>query len=108
MTALITTDGSYQVDLRWFYGNGQMLPHDSDFDDGTMEGLWTFDQGTTISRLTGVQRWIKARAVCYSDQSEQKRASGPLVENILYCSEVDPVNSVSHLLNVLWHPPADW
>ncbi|MBK9258358.1 MAG: hypothetical protein IPM54_00815 [Polyangiaceae bacterium] len=109
MTALITTDGSYQVDLRWSHGGQQILAHDPEFNSATLEGLWTFEQGTVFyGKWAPTQRWIKAKPVCYSDQSTQGRASGALVENILYCSEVDPINSYAHLAEVFWNPPADW
>ena len=101
------THGHYQVDLRWWYGSEQMLPHDTDFDSALYEGIWTFDQGTTLTR-SGVQSWVKARPECYSDQSAQRRAENYLVYNILNCSETDPLSHGALYVNVMWTPPPGW
>jgi hypothetical protein len=103
MSSLITTNGHYQVDLRWWFapaGGTTGLPHDPDFDAATPESIWDYTQGTNLLR----QSWIKPKPECYSDVSDQKRADPALVSGILKCSETDPLSHGANYMLTMWYP----
>jgi hypothetical protein len=92
-SSLITTDGHFQVDLRWTFGGpNNTLGTDPDFDAASVEAIWNWD---FTQSFFGIQTY-QARPVCYGGNPETPgpaRAVGDLVANIPYCGETYFQNS---------------
>ncbi len=85
ISALITTDGRYEIDIRWLYNpNGSStLPPDPDFERTRVEGIW---YGERISDPETGSQYYYGSPWCYN-RHYIKRAEG-LVDNVPLCDEM--------------------
>jgi hypothetical protein len=98
LSALITTSGHYQIDIRWPKGvTSPALTPDPDFNTAQLEAIWQYNDHSDVGTVT----YIRGYALCYADNAPQ-RAEGTLVSDVDFCSTLNSGGDVGATIETRW------